>query len=226
MTIGVPCPVPILQFLGNDGSLLAGGSVLTQVGGVNAATYQDAGLTTPLPNPIPLNSRGEVSSAAGASQQCFLTPGVVYTFTLYDANGNQVDQAQYVAGGATGLTGSFTGTGGGFTSTPSFPCVWALAGNIVTLTIGAASGTSNADTFTITGLPAAIQPSATTQYLRLASHFTENDGAALTASSEVLAEVDPASGTITLWLNGSTTGWATSAAKGLTGAQTFQYGIL
>ena len=104
--------------------------------------------------------------------------------------------------------------------------MWALAGNIVTLTIGAASGTSNADTFTITGLPAAIQPSATSQYARLASYFAENNGAALTASSEVLAEVDPASGTITLWLNGSAAGWATSGAKGFTEAQTFQYGIL
>jgi hypothetical protein len=77
---------------------MAGGSVLTQVGGINTATYQDVGGTIPLPNPIPLNSRGEVSSASGASQQLFLTPNIVYTFTFSDASGNQEWVAQYVNG--------------------------------------------------------------------------------------------------------------------------------
>lgn len=77
-------PSPILQFFGNNGAPLVGGSVLTQVGGVNAATYQDAAGTTALPNPIPLNSRGEISNASGISSQLYLTAGVTYTFTLYD----------------------------------------------------------------------------------------------------------------------------------------------
>src|SRR5579872_4179473 len=98
MTTGVACPVPILQFLNNAGQPNVGGSVLTQVGGVNYATYQDVGLTTPLPNPIPLNSRGEVSNAAGASCQCFLQPNTVYQFTIYDANGNVLDTPNYVNG--------------------------------------------------------------------------------------------------------------------------------
>lgn len=98
MTIGVACPNPLLQFFLNNGQLAAGGSILTQVGGVNAATYQDSGLTTPLSNPIPLNSRGEVSNAQGASCQLFLTPNQVYTFTLFDAGGNQIWIATYVNG--------------------------------------------------------------------------------------------------------------------------------
>lgn len=98
MTTGVICTPPILQFTLNNGELAAGGSILTQVGGVNAATYQDLGLTTPLPNPIPLNSRGEISNAAGTSCQLFLTPNIVYTFTLFDANGNQIWVATYVNG--------------------------------------------------------------------------------------------------------------------------------
>lgn len=98
MAVGVLSPVPILQFFGNDGSPLAGGSVLTTVGGINTTAYQDVGLTIPLPNPIPLNSRGEVSSAAGASQQLFLTPNVVYTFTFSDSSGNQQWVANYVNG--------------------------------------------------------------------------------------------------------------------------------
>jgi hypothetical protein len=98
MTTGVICTPPVLQFTLNNGQLAAGGSILTQVGGVNTATYADSGLTTPLPNPIPLNSRGEVSNASGASSQLFLTPNTVYTFTLSDASGNQVWQASYVNG--------------------------------------------------------------------------------------------------------------------------------
>lgn len=98
MAVGVLCPNPILFFLGNNGLPLVNGTILTQVGGVNTATYQDVGLTIPLPNPIPLNSRGEVSSAAGASQQLFLTPNVVYTFTFSDSSGNQQWVANYVNG--------------------------------------------------------------------------------------------------------------------------------
>lgn len=98
MAVGVLCPVPILQFFGNDGGFLSGGSILTTVGGLNTTTYQDVGLTIPLPNPIPLNSRGEVSASAGASQQLFLTPNIVYTFTFFDASGNQQWVANYLDG--------------------------------------------------------------------------------------------------------------------------------
>ena len=98
MTTGVLCPVPILQFFDNQGRPAVSGSVRTTIGAADAATYQDVGLGTPLPNPIPLNSRGEVSTSAGASAQCFLTPNTVYTFTLSDANGNQLNVASYVNG--------------------------------------------------------------------------------------------------------------------------------
>lgn len=95
---GVACPVPILQFFSNSGAPNVGGSILTTVGGVNTATYQDVGLATPLPNPIPLNSRGEISNASGLSCQLFLTPNVVYVFTMFDSAGNQMNQASYVDG--------------------------------------------------------------------------------------------------------------------------------
>ena len=89
-------PSPILQFFNNSGQPNAGGSLLTQVGGVNYPTYQDSAGTIPLPNPIPLNARGEVSNSSGTSVQLFLTSGVTYTFTLYDANNNQLNQSTYV----------------------------------------------------------------------------------------------------------------------------------
>ena len=83
-------PVAILQFFDNTGKPAVGGSLLTQSGGINYATYSDPQGTTALPNPIPLNSRGEVSTAAGASSELFLQTGVAYTFTLKDAAGNQL----------------------------------------------------------------------------------------------------------------------------------------
>jgi hypothetical protein len=107
------CPPLILQFTDNQGRLLVGGSVLTQVGGVNTATYQDNGGTTALPNPIPLNSRGEISNSSGQSQQLFLIAGNVYTFTIYDASGNQIDQPQYVGNSLSGnalISGTLSGT--------------------------------------------------------------------------------------------------------------------
>jgi len=94
----VACPSIVQQFFLNDGTPAVGGSVLTQVGSVNTPTYSDSAGTIPLPNPIPLNSRGEISTAAGASSQLFLTPNVVYTFTLSDANGNQIWSEPYVNG--------------------------------------------------------------------------------------------------------------------------------
>jgi hypothetical protein len=102
--VGVAAPVIFQQFFTNSGAFNVGGSVLFQVGGVNTAVYQDIGLTVPLANPCPLNSRGEISDSSGHSQQLFLTPNVVYTATIFDSGGNQIDQAQYVNGVQSNLT--------------------------------------------------------------------------------------------------------------------------
>lgn len=100
MTVSVAIsPLAIQQFFDNQGNPNVNGTLLTQVGGVNYPTYQDHAGTTPLPNPIPLNSRGEVSNAAGASCQMFLESGVSYTFSLYDKNGNLLNQSNYVVAG-------------------------------------------------------------------------------------------------------------------------------
>jgi hypothetical protein len=98
MTTGVLAPNPILQFFDNAGNPMVGGTLLLKVGGVDTAGYSDVGLTTALPNPITLNARGEVATAAGASSQLFLTPATTYTMTLSDANGNQIWEATTVAG--------------------------------------------------------------------------------------------------------------------------------
>lgn len=112
MATGVLLTPQIVQFFNNLGAPAVNGSVLTQVGGINTATYSDVALTVPLPNPIPLNSRGEVSTAAGVSSQCFLTPNTVYTFTLFDGpngTGNQLNVATYVNGVQAPLTAGTIG---------------------------------------------------------------------------------------------------------------------
>src|SRR6266403_1122887 len=102
-------PPPVLQFFSNLGLVNAGGSLLTQIGGINAATYQDAAGTIPLPNPIPLNSRGEISNAAGISSQLFLVQGSTYSFILYDAAGNQIGTfSNVIALAASALTVGYT----------------------------------------------------------------------------------------------------------------------
>lgn len=122
-----PAPALILGFLNNAGVPNVGGSVLTQVGGVNFPTFQDASGITPLPNPIPLNSRGEVSNSSGVSCQLFLTEGITYTFTLKDAFGNAIWTADNVQAQG-GETGSMTDEGP-FVAGPSF------TGSIATTTL-------------------------------------------------------------------------------------------
>lgn len=152
---------PILSFLNNAGQLNAGGTLLTQVGGVNYPTYQDAAGLTPLPNPIPLNSRGEISNSSGVSSQLYLVSGVVYTCTLFDVNGNQLwtandvmavvpvasgnmtDEGPFVAGPT--FTGSITGTTltvSGVTGTIAIGQTLYGAGVTAGTTITAGSGTS------------------------------------------------------------------------------------
>ena len=113
-------PAPILQFFNNQQQFNAGGSILTQVGGVNYPTYEDSAGATPLPNPIPLNSRGEISNASGQTRQLFLASGVVYTFTIYDANNNQIDQASYVTAGGTTFSSAATVRAAATAASPLF----------------------------------------------------------------------------------------------------------
>lgn len=129
-------PTPILQFLSNAGLMNVGGSLLTQVGGVNYPTWQDAAGATPLPNPIPLNSRGEISNTSGVSVPLYLAQGVVYQFTLYDANGNQIWVDDNVVAQGTAATGQMTDEGP-FTAGPTF--TGAIAGTA--LTVSGVSGT-------------------------------------------------------------------------------------
>jgi hypothetical protein len=92
---------PILYFSDNNGLSLVGGQLSTYVGGVPYATWSEPTGTFQLPNPIILNNRGEVATAAGTSSPLFLQSGVVYTFILQDAAGNTIWTDPNVTGTAT-----------------------------------------------------------------------------------------------------------------------------
>lgn len=119
MTSVAAAPTPILQFLNNAGQMNVGGSLLTQVGNVNYPTWQDAAGSIAFPNPIPLNSRGEISNSSGVSSQLFLADGVAYTMTLLDANGNQIWVAENVTAEGAALVGTMTDEGP-FSPGPTF----------------------------------------------------------------------------------------------------------
>lgn len=137
-----PAPALILQFLNNAGVPNVGGSILTQVGGVNYPTFQDAAGTTPLPNPIPLNSRGEISNTSGVSSQLYLALGVTYVFTLMDTHGNMIWTAQNVqaTGGQVGTLTDEDGSDGtpGFKATADF-----TPGTTETLTLSGFYGSAS-----------------------------------------------------------------------------------
>ena len=119
----------------------------------------------------------------------------------------------------TGMTGSVTGT-----------AVWVRIGSLVMLYLPAESGTSNAATFTATGLPAAIQPARNQVAAAYSGGTTAglgcftNNGSTTSASCSVAAS----SGTITFGLIGpsGSGGWANSNGKGINTAFTIAYIIL
>lgn len=115
------------------------------------------------------------------------------------------------------FTITYTGMTAGVTGTAS----WARMGNVVVLTLPAATGTSNLSTFTATGLPAAIQPGSLTQQVAVAN--CENTG---TVGAVCQAQISSASGTITMLLAGASGGWTTSGVKGIAAASSITYSLL
>lgn len=74
------------------------------------------------------------------------------------------------------IQSSFTATGTGFTSSPTGSVIYSINGKTVTLDIPTITGTSNATTFTLTGAPAAVFPSADKDVV---ARITDNGGGAV-----------------------------------------------
>lgn len=110
-------------------------------------------------------------------------------------------------------TSTFTVTGTGFTTTVTGTARYVLLGPLVALWLPTLSGTSNATTFTLTGIPAAIQ-------CAVASY-----GHAVLATDATVQQATPgllvpaAGGTWTLYKTFAGTGWTAAGTKAM--ASTF-----
>lgn len=113
----------------------------------------------------------------------------------------------------SGTTGTFTATATGLTTSPSGTGTYTKTGNIVVLHLPLLSGTSNATSFTYTGLPAAIQSATLTQMLPLPQGLVTNGGVGNAAAE---ATITAGSGTITFAVSGNAAGWSASSTKGFT----------
>lgn len=108
-------------------------------------------------------------------------------------------------------TGTFTVSATGLTTVPTGTATWARIGKLVTINIPAITGTSNATTFTLTGLPSAIQPATITSTLCIGSPVTNNG--TLLGNCQGNVQFTAASGTITLLNNFST--WTAAGQKSI-----------
>lgn len=105
--------------------------------------------------------------------------------------------------------GTFTATYTGMTATVTCTASWVKMGLIVQFHLCGATGTSNATTFTITGIPSEIQPPALTQYVLCGNML--NNGAAI-GTGGVL--INAGSGTWTPSVGpGQSVAWNSAAAS-------------
>jgi hypothetical protein len=204
----------------------SGGQALTVTGVANQYTVAAQGSATSGQSYGLLIQAGTTSgdqalavlntSAAAALFRVFGDGGVVVgNPTGGDQGAGTINAAGYYINGVavpTASSGSFTATGTGFTANPTGTAHYAVSGNVVTLTIPALTGTSNAITFTITGLPAGIQP-ARAQVLPCPWSASENNS--VTGATQVDFSLAASSGTITVLVAGSSAGFSASNTKGL-----------
>lgn len=206
-------PQTVLQFFGNNGLPLVGGTLLTQVGGVNATTYQDAAGLIPLPNPIPLNSRGEVSNASGISCELWLASGSTYTLTLFDANGNQIGVYPTIAGTIDANVAVTLAGDNIFTGNNTFNGSSTFAGNISVIDSNFKI-LDNVDPSKVIQFEAAALPTSTIAVLNVASAFIVEGtlGAAIASAATVnldtaTGDYDQVTGTVTTTAITLTDGW-------------------
>lgn len=145
----------------------------------------------------------------GASQTTGLSVGASGVSGLGPVAGALIDM--------TPDASTFTGTLTGMTATVTNTCVWSRQGNQVTIYFGIGVGTSNSTTFTMTGLPAAIQP-ARTQMLPVIGALESNSGIVVNTSAQITN-----SSTVTFFIGGSSTAWTNVLGKGISSAFSVTY---
>jgi len=137
----------------------------------------------------------------------YVTLGTVQTITAlktFTAGISLGDETISVYDEAT-----FTVTGTGFVANPTGTARYIKIGNIVVVFIPQLTGTSNTTTFTLTGIPAAIQASRTIGNFPI--RYTDNSVASTTPGLLVI----PSGGTWNLYTNWNAAGWTASNTKTL-----------
>ena len=112
-------------------------------------------------------------------------------------------------------TGSYTTTATGFTTSPTGTVFYAITGSTITLNIPAFAATSNATTFTLTGLPASLYPTRAQNLL-----FRTADNSA--SSFSIALGIIGIGGNITLYKDLSAGAFTASGTKQLA-TQTVTY---
>lgn len=138
-----------------------------------------------------------------------------------DQSTNEITATATGSGGDDITTGEFTLTPtGGMSFSPStVTATWTLQGDFVELIIPGIIGTSNADTFTLTGsIPSQLVP-ATTKWLAVAP--MEDNGTF--AASQTEAKVS--AGVITFGIAGSSANWTATGSKGVSSPLCLVYSV-
>lgn len=120
-------------------------------------------------------------------------------------------------------TGTFTVTFVGGTSSPTGTATWFRVGKLITLKIPALTATSNATSFSYSGLPAAIQP-ATLITQNIALCLATDNTAAVTTG--VFVNVSTGSGSLVFGKGAGSGSWTAAGTKGLQADQCFSYLLL
>lgn len=137
------------------------------------------------------------------------TNGVTLTDDGWFQDVNDLVYGGPASAAITYAQGSFTATAAsGWTTTPTTTVKWTRVGNMVTLDFGnGLTGTSNATGTTATGLPSALQPSATKILNGL--RMIDNGG----ADSWGLLVLSSGSGTMTFYKDPAGSNWTNSGTK-------------
>jgi hypothetical protein len=219
------------------GGLTTSAMEINSVGAISMAAPTGAGLTLTSNGPsgnwaggffgnaATGNSYGLVVEAGtNASDIAFLVDNQAVTKNYFEVRGDgKLFGYGPVASGQVDMTpdsSSFTASFHGFTTTPTGTVFFTRAGNMVTMFLPIMTGTSNANTFTMTGIPASLLPNRTQIPIDNALVF-QNNGNPDTGGVQVAATGTFAFGQPQV--AGNTANWTAANAKGISSAFTFTY---
>jgi hypothetical protein len=202
-------------------------ATLTNATGLPIATGVSGlgtGVATFLATPSSANLAAAVTGETGSGALVFGTsptiasPAMTGTPTAPTAsagtNTTQVATTAFVlANSVAETTGTYTGSLTGCTTTPTGTIAYVKQGSVVTMYIPSFTGTSNTTAATITGMPTALEPSASRQVF----FHVVNNGAGVVGTGTIGTD-----GTITLTAGPNGDAFTASGAKG-TGAGSISY---